>query len=78
MQSCRGSEISWRETGAICRRPKGVGYGERVSHSYAGEETGEGAVPRSFENLCLKIIKIVHFRGVYVNFVGHFTCCFKL
>ena len=25
-----------------------------------------------------KIVKIVHFCGIYVNFAGHFTCCFML
>ena len=31
MQSCRGSEISWRETGAIGRRPgRGEVWGEGV------------------------------------------------
>ena len=56
-------------------RPRGAGCGERVSPSLHGR--GLGTISRKLLNFFLrKIIKMVHFHGIYVNFVGHFTCCF--
>ena len=48
---------------------EGVGYGERVSPS----QHGRTRKLEEEKHFLLKIIKIMHFCGIYVNFVGHFT-----
>ena len=59
-----------------------IGCGEGVSPSLHGEESGRGsASPQKIFEFLLNIIKIVHFRGIYVNFdyfVGHLRVVFML
>jgi len=46
---------------------------QRHSAQTAAPDTGRGLGPRIFFIFFVKNIKIVHLRGIYVNFVGHFT-----